>query len=168
MLLAKKGETILKDFFTLDHQLCFAIYEAAGQFNKLYSKALQSFGLTYPQYLVLLALLEKDGLTVKELGEKLNLGTGTLTPMIKRMEANGWVKRKRSTTDERKVFISLQPKAIKEKQAIIEKITNDVQSCNIEYEEYEQLMKQLQNLHKKLASKLTSTEGKNYKKKPLR
>ena len=160
MLLAKKGETILKDFFTLDHQLCFAIYEAAGQFNKLYSKVLQSFGLTYPQYLVLLALLEKDGLTVKELGEKLNLGTGTLTPMIKRMEANGWVSRERSTTDERKVCISLQPKAIKEKQAIIEKIANEVQSCNIEYEEYEQLMRQLQNLHKKLASKLTSTEGK--------
>lgn len=90
----------LQDFLTLDNQLCFAIYEANSQFTKLYSNVLQSFGITYPQYLVLLALWEKDGLTMKDLGERLNLGTGTLTPMIKRMEANGWIKRVRMAQDE--------------------------------------------------------------------
>jgi MarR family transcriptional regulator, organic hydroperoxide resistance regulator len=140
----------MKDLLTLENQLCFAVYEAGSQFNKLYTKALDSFGLTYTQYLVLLALWERDALTVKELGEKLNLGTGTLTPMIKRMEANGWVKRKRSTTDERKVSITLQPKALEEKDAIVQKVASELKLCHIEYEEYEQLMKQLSVLRGKL------------------
>jgi MarR family transcriptional regulator, organic hydroperoxide resistance regulator len=140
----------LNDFLTLENQLCFAVYEAGSQFNKLYSKALDSFGITYPQYLVLLALWEKDGLSVKELGEKLNLGTGTLTPMIKRMEASGWVKRERSTVDERKVCIFVQPKALDEKDDIVHKIATELKLCNIEYEEYEQLMKQLTVLRGKL------------------
>jgi MarR family transcriptional regulator, organic hydroperoxide resistance regulator len=140
----------LDDFLTLENQLCFAVYEAGSQFNKLYSKALESFGITYPQYLVLLALWEENGLSAKELGEKLNLGTGTLTPMIKRMEASGWVKRERSTADERKICISLQPKALEEKEAIVHKIASELKLCNIEYEEYEQLMKQLRVLRGKL------------------
>ena len=140
----------MDDFLTLENQLCFAVYEAGSHFNKLYSKALETFGITYPQYLVLLALWEEDGLSAKELGEKLNLGTGTLTPMIKRMEANGWVKRERSTADERKVCISLQTKALEEKEAIVQKIATELKLCNIEYEEYEQLMKQLKVLRGKL------------------
>jgi MarR family transcriptional regulator, organic hydroperoxide resistance regulator len=140
----------LDDFLTLENQLCFAVYEAGSQFNKLYSKALDSFGITYPQYLVLLALWEKDGLSVKELGEKLNLGTGTLTPMIKRMEANGWLKRERSTVDERKVCNFVQRKALDEKEAIVQKVATELKLCNIEYEEYEQLMKQLTVLRRKL------------------
>ncbi|MCM3665823.1 MarR family transcriptional regulator [Mesobacillus subterraneus] len=140
----------MDDFLTLENQLCFAVYEAGSQFNKLYSKALDSFGITYPQYLVLLALWEKDGLSVKELGEKLNLGTGTLTPMIKRMEASGWVKRERSTVDERKVCIFVQRKALEEKEAIVQKIATELKLCNIEYEEYELLMKQLTVLRGKL------------------
>lgn len=140
----------MNDLLTLENQLCFAVYEAGSQFNKLYTKALDSFGLTYPQYLVLLALWEKDGLSAKELGEKLNLGTGTLTPMIKRMEANSWVRRERSSSDERKVCISLQSKALAEKEAIVQKIAHELKLCNIEYDEYEQLMKQLQVLRGKL------------------
>ncbi|MBY0097347.1 MarR family winged helix-turn-helix transcriptional regulator [Mesobacillus maritimus] len=140
----------MKDSFILENQLCFSVYEVNSQFNKLYTKVLQDFGLTYPQYLTLLVLWEKNGLTVKEIGERLNLGTGTLTPMIKRMEANGWVKKERSSVDERKVSTFLQPKAIKEKQAIIEKIAAEVNSCNIEFQEYAKLMSQLNLLHKKL------------------
>lgn len=149
-IIVYKGMSMLDDFFTLENQLCFSIYEASSQFNKLYAKVLQPFGLTYPQYLALLVLWEKDGLTAKELGNRLNLGTGTLTPMIKRMEANDWVRRERSTVDERKVSIYLQPKALKEKQAIIMKISADVKACNIEFEEYEELMNQLNLLQKKL------------------
>jgi len=140
----------LEDFLKLENQLCFAIYETASEFNKLYTKALHSFGITYPQYLVLLALWEKNGVTVKELGEKLNLGTGTLTPMLKRMESSGWVKKERSTTDERNVFITLEIKAIEEKRAITEQIAHSIQSCNIEINEYEQLMQQLHALQQKL------------------
>ncbi len=142
----------MDDFLTLENQLCFAVYDAGSQFTKLYTKALDDFGLTYPQYLALLALWEKDGLTLKELGERLNLGTGTLTPMIKRMENSGWVKRERSTVDERKVSITLLPKAVEQKEKIVQKIAAELKLCNIEYEEYEQLMKQLSVLRGKLNS----------------
>jgi MarR family transcriptional regulator, organic hydroperoxide resistance regulator len=138
---------------TLKNQLCFAVYETAGEFNKLYSSVLQPFGLTYPQYLVLLALWEQDGVTLKELGEKLNLGTGTLTPMISRMEANNWVRKQRSKEDERKVNIYLQEKALEEKHTITNMVTGVIQSCQIELEEYEQLMQQLNALQKKMRAR---------------
>ncbi|WP_179603027.1 MarR family winged helix-turn-helix transcriptional regulator [Neobacillus driksii] len=140
----------MKDFMTLKNQLCFAVYETAGEFNKLYSSVLQPFGLTYPQYLVLLALWEQDGVTLKELGAKLNLGTGTLTPMVSRMEASDWVKKQRSKEDERKVYIYLQEKAVKERNAITSKVVEAIQSCQIELKEYEQLMQQLNALQKKM------------------
>ena len=134
----------------LKNQLCFAVYETASEFNKLYSSALQPYGITYPQYLVLLALWEKDGITVKEIGEKLSLGTGTLTPMLTRMEANGWLRKERSKADERKVYIHLQKKALEEKQAITKTVGEEIQSCNIELEEYKQLMQRLNQLSDKL------------------
>jgi len=140
----------MENFMSLKNQLCFAVYETASEFNKLYSNALQPYGLTYPQYLVLLALWEKDGVTVKEIGEILSLGTGTLTPMLTRMEANGWIRKERSKADERRVYIYLQKKAQDEKQAIIKTISNKIQSCNIELEEYTQLMERLNQLHRKL------------------
>ncbi|WP_026584136.1 MarR family winged helix-turn-helix transcriptional regulator [Bacillus sp. J33] len=144
----------MKDFFTLDKQLCFAVYETAGEFTKLYTSALQPFGLTYPQYLVLLALWENDGVTAKALGERLNLGTGTLTPMISRMISNGWIRKERSNTDERKVNIFLEEKARQEKQAITQKVSEIIQTCNIELEEYEQLMKQLETLRLKVKKRV--------------
>ncbi|MEH7505582.1 MarR family transcriptional regulator [Neobacillus drentensis] len=140
----------MEDFMLLKNQLCFAVYETASEFNKLYSSALQPYGLTYPQYLVLLALWEQDGVTVKELGGKLNHGTGTLTPMLTRMEANGWLRKERSKSDERRVFIHLQKKAHEEKQAITKTVSEEIKSCNIEFEEYKQLMVRLNQLHSKL------------------
>ena len=140
----------MKDFFTLKNQLCFAIYETASEFTKLYSTVLQPFGLTYPQYLVLLALWEKDAVTVKDLGEKLNLGTGTLTPMIARMEGNGWLRKERSSEDERRVFIFLEKKAYEQKTAITQKVGEKIEACNIEISEYKQLMGHLNKLHHKL------------------
>ncbi|WP_213591077.1 MarR family transcriptional regulator [Paenibacillus sp. FSL W8-0186] len=141
---------MVEDFLTLKKQLCFAVYETASEFNKLYAGVLQPFGLTYPQYLVLLALWERDGITVKELGEKLDLGTGTLTPMLARMEANGWLQKRRSQVDERKVFIHLQPKAFEEKAHITLGISEEIRACQIGREEYEQLLQQLNDLHQKL------------------
>lgn len=145
--------TSLDDFLTLKKQLCFAIYETAGEFNKLYTSILAPFDLTYPQYLVLLALWEHKTLSVKELGEQLHLGTGTLTPMISRMETKGWVKKERSKEDERKVFVHLQDKAYKEKVNITARVAETIESCHIQLEEYEQLMQQLNRLHKKITER---------------
>ncbi|RBP93198.1 MarR family transcriptional regulator [Cytobacillus firmus] len=144
----------MKDFFTLDKQLCFAVYETAGEFTKLYTSALQPFGLTYPQYLVLLALWEKDGVTAKELGERLNLGTGTLTPMISRMISNGWLRKERSKADERKVYIFLEEKARREKEVITQNVGEAIQACSIELEEYEELMELLGKVRFKLKSRV--------------
>jgi len=116
----------------------------------MYTSVLQPFGLTYPQYLVLLALWEKDAITAKELGEKLHLGTGTLTPMVARMEANGWLQKVRSQQDERKVHIHLQPKAIEQKPLITEALIEVIGSCHIDYEEYKQMMVMLKQLNEKL------------------
>ncbi len=91
----------------LDHQLCFALYSASLAMTKVYKPLLSDLGLTYPQYLVLLVLWEQDGLPVSELGERLFLDSGTLTPLLKRMEGAGWVKRQRSTQDERRVHVWL-------------------------------------------------------------
>lgn len=144
----------MKDFLSLEKQLCFAVYETAGEINKLYTSVLQEFGLTYPQYLVLLVLWEQDQITLKDLGIRLHLGTGTLTPMIARMEANGWLRKKRSTEDERKVFIHLEQKAFEQKIPITIKVAKEIQSCQISLEEYQQLMHQLNILHTKLKSRL--------------
>src|SRR3989440_5629512 len=85
----------------LGNQLCFAIYSTAHAFNRFYKPLLDRLGLTYPQYLVMLVLWEEDGLPVKEIGERLFLDSGTLTPLLKRMETAGLGKRTRSTRDER-------------------------------------------------------------------
>lgn len=91
----------------LDHQLCFALYAASNAMTRLYRDKLEPLGLTYPQYLVMLVLWEQDGLSVKSLGEKLHLDSGTLTPMLKRMEQAGLITRTRHAADERQVTIGL-------------------------------------------------------------
>ncbi|ACM31957.1 MarR family winged helix-turn-helix transcriptional regulator [[Acidovorax] ebreus] len=91
----------------LDNQLCFALYSASLAMTKLYKPLLDTLGLTYPQYLVMLALWERDGLTVSELGERLFLDSGTLTPLLKRLESAGLLARLRDVQDERRVRITL-------------------------------------------------------------
>jgi len=140
----------MEDFLTLDKQLCFAIYEASSQFTKLYSKVLEPFDLTYPQYLVLLALWEQDGIGVMALGKKVNLGTGTLTPLLTRMEKGGWIRKERSKDDERKVHVYLERKAIEQKAAITRAVRDAITTCHISMEEYMQLMEHLQRLKEKL------------------
>ena len=94
----------------LDNQLCFAVYSASHAITRLYKPMLDALGITYPQYLVLLVLWERDGVRVGEVGERLMLETSTLTPLLKRLEALGLVTRMRSPSDERQVIISLTPK----------------------------------------------------------
>ena len=91
----------------LDNQLCFALYSASLAMTKLYKPLLDELGLTYPQYLVMLVLWERDGRMVSELGQRLSLDSGTLTPLLKRLEAAGLVSRMRDVSDERRVHVHL-------------------------------------------------------------
>lgn len=140
----------MNDYLSLDQQLCFAVYETSSEFNKLYTKALEPFNLTYPQYLVLLALWEKDGLTQKELGEKVRLGTGTLNPMMTRMIANSWVIKERSTGDSRSVIISLTEQAKNTKRDIALAIKEAIERCGLTSDEYFELMKLLGSVRDKM------------------
>lgn len=96
-----------EDWLLLDRQLCFALYSTSLAMTKLYKPLLGELGLTYPQYLVMLVLWENDKLTVSELGERLALDSGTLTPLLKRLESAGLVGRARDVEDERRVVVSL-------------------------------------------------------------
>ena len=95
------------DLLKLDSMLCFAVYAAGHAFNRFYKPRLDALGLTYPQYLVFLVLWEGDDLTVKALGERLLLDSGTITPLLKRLEARGLVVRRRDHEDERQVRVLL-------------------------------------------------------------
>ena len=93
----------------LESQLCFPFYAVSRLLTKTYQPLLHALDLTYPQYLVFLLLWEHEQLTVKELGEKLLLDSGTLTPLLKRMEQKQWLSRRRDPRDERSVIITLLP-----------------------------------------------------------
>lgn len=97
------------DPLLLDNQLCYALYAAAHRMTKSYRPFLDRLGLTYPQYLVLLVLWEQDGVTVSEIGRRLRLDSGTLTPVLKRLENSGFLRRTRRQSDEREVEIALTP-----------------------------------------------------------
>ena len=103
----------------LDNQLCFALYAASGLVTRAYRPLLEPLGLTYPQYLVMLALWEEAPRTVKALGQALELDSGTLTPLLKRLESAGFVTRTRDAQDERRVQIALTATgdALREKAA---------------------------------------------------
>lgn len=95
---------------SLDEQLCFAVYTASRALTRAYGPLLEPLGVTYPQYLTLLVLWEEDGASVKRLGERLALDSGTLTPLLKRLEQQGLVERRRSAEDERVVHVHLTSK----------------------------------------------------------
>lgn len=102
--------TIPPGMLDLDQQLCFAVYSAAHALNRTYKPLLDPYGLTYPQYIALMTLWEEDGRTVKALGEKLGLDSGTLSPLLKRLEATGYIRRARDKSDERQVLVTLTDK----------------------------------------------------------
>ena len=100
-------EKIYDEMLKLDNQLCFPLYAASRQVVSLYTPYLKELGLTYTQYIVFLVLWETDGIPVGELGRRLYLDNGTLTPLLKKLEASGYVTRSRDTADERVVIVSL-------------------------------------------------------------
>jgi len=105
------------DLMQLDRQLCFALYSSAHALNRAYKPVLKALDLTYPQYLAMIVLWERDRVTVKEIGDRLHLDSGTLTPLLKRLEAMGLVTRTRDAVDERQVRVQLTDKgqAMREK-----------------------------------------------------
>lgn len=104
----------------LDNQLCFALYACSREITKLYKPVLDKLGITYTQYISLLVLWEKDDITVKDMGIKLHLDSGTLTPLLKKLECMELVNRTRDTVDERKVYVKLTKKGIDLKQMAID------------------------------------------------
>jgi MarR family transcriptional regulator, organic hydroperoxide resistance regulator len=129
--MARKPATDLP--LLLGNQLCFAVYSTAHAFNRAYKPLLDRLGLTYPQYLVMLVLWERDGVPVKDIGERLLLDSGTLTPLLKRLEAAGLVKRSRGTEDERQVLIALTSKgqALREKARAVPEAILAASACSI-------------------------------------
>jgi len=136
----------------LDNQLCFALYSTSLAMTKLYKPLLDELGLTYPQYLVMLLLWEKDGPMVSELGERLYLDSGTLTPLLKRLEAAGFIARVRDTQDERRVHITLTAagRKLKAKAQKIPGCVRTASQCSLG--ELVQLKQQLHGLRERLAA----------------
>ena len=145
---AKKPEP--GKLISVDEQLCFSLYSAGLAMDKVYRRVLRPLQLTYPQYLVMQRLWENDGLTVSALGEKLFLDSATLTPLLKRLEAQGLVSRKRAAQDERQVVISLTAsgRALKEKAHDVQSAFFKATQCSAE--ELLDMKKQLEHLRAKL------------------
>jgi DNA-binding MarR family transcriptional regulator len=127
------ARTNTDDLLKLDHQLCFALYSASLAMTKLYKPLLDDLGLTYPQYIAMLALWEEDGMTVSALGERLHLDSGTLTPLLKRLEAADLLVRLRDVEDERRVRIRLTPtgRKLRTRAARIPACVLDATQCSI-------------------------------------
>lgn len=97
----------MSDALKLENQLCFPLYVCAKEVVRRYTPLLEPLGLTYTQYIAMMVIWERKSVTVKELGELLHLDSGTLTPMLKKMENAAWIRRERSKSDERKVIVSI-------------------------------------------------------------
>ncbi|WP_292589805.1 MULTISPECIES: MarR family winged helix-turn-helix transcriptional regulator [unclassified Mesotoga] len=151
--MTKKEEVAIPredELLRLDNQLCFALYSSSRGITRLYRPVLSKLGLTYPQYLVMLVLWEREPLTVKDLGEKLFLDSGTLTPLLKRMERQSLLTRERSQGDERQVLISLTEKGKGLKDKAIDIPMKIAEQVNISQREYISLMSSLKKLLKKI------------------
>ncbi|PVZ09221.1 MULTISPECIES: MarR family winged helix-turn-helix transcriptional regulator [unclassified Pseudomonas] len=142
------------DPLLLDNQLCFALYSTSLMMTKVYKPLLQAMGLTYPQYLTMLVLWERDGLTVGEISNRLLTDPGSLTPLLKRLESEGLLSRTRSKEDERVVLVNLteagrqlKAKAQSVPGCIVEATGSDV-------EDLQQMQEQLLGLRKQLQAKM--------------
>lgn len=136
---------------TLDAQVCFALYSTGLALNKVYRRLLGPLGLTYPQYLAMLVLWERDQVTVSEIGERLFLDSATLTPLLKRLQTAGWITRTRAADDERQVIIALtaEGRALKAKARAVPADLLCAAECSLD--EMESLQQQLESLRGSLA-----------------
>jgi len=137
---------------TLQDQLCYAVYSAALAINRAYKPALDDLGLTYPQYLAMLVLWERDRLAVKEIADRLMLESSTLTPLLKRLEAAGLVVRRRSAEDERQVLVELTDagRALQERAACVP--TTMLAASGLKVEDLRRLNREIRALRDSLAA----------------
>ena len=145
-----RSETITVDMQQLDHQLCFAVYSTSLVMTRLYKAPLEKLKLTYPQYIVMLALWEQDDIMVSTLGERLSLDSGTLTPLLKRLEASDFVARARDVTDERRVRVTLTAtgRKLKARAATVPGCLMAATQCSVS--ELVALTQQLQSLRDRI------------------
>jgi MarR family transcriptional regulator, organic hydroperoxide resistance regulator len=134
----------------LDRQLCFALYSSSLAMTRIYKPLLAPLGLTYPQYLVMLVLWEADGVSVKQLGQRLSLDSGTLTPLLKRLEALGHIERRRAADDERRVDIFLTPPGRKLRELALDIPSHLACASACELKEVIALTQRLQRLRQQL------------------
>ena len=142
----------------LDNQMCFALYSASLTMTKIYHPMLKKLKVTYPQYLVLLVLWEQDERTVSELGAKLFLDSGTLTPLLKRLETVNYVHRARDASDERRVIVSLTPtgRALRQRALTLHHQVACATQCSVS--ERASLTRQLGRLRGALKESLTKRD----------
>ncbi|CVY64603.1 MarR family transcriptional regulator [Staphylococcus epidermidis] len=136
----------------LANQLCFSAYNVSRLFAQFYEKKLKQFGITYSQYLVLLTLWEENPQTLNSIGRHLDLSSNTLTPLLKRLEQSGWVKRERQQSDKRQLIITLTDNGQQQQEAVFEAIssclpqefdTTEYNETKYVFEELEQTLKHL-------------------------
>lgn len=141
------------DNLRLDNQLCFALYSATNAITRVYRQLLDQHDLTYPQYLVLLVLWEKDGIAVRDLMKRLKLDSGTLSPILKRLERAGLVNKQRNDIDERIVRISLTEKSRQLQPSIAEIQKQVACQTGLENKDFFALLSQLNTLADTLSQK---------------
>ena len=148
----QKPQPAVNPALLLDNQLCFALYSTSLAMTKIYKPLLAPLGLTYPQYLAMLALWERDGVMVSELGDRLYLDSGTLTPLLKRLEASGLIARLRDVADERRVHVTLTAagRRLKAKAAAVPDCVASAAGCPLS--DLASLTQQVQALRVKLAA----------------
>jgi DNA-binding MarR family transcriptional regulator len=132
--------------------LCFAVYSASHAFNRVYQPLLKDVGLTYPQFIAMVLLWEQDGQTVGELGEKLFLQSNTLTPMLKRLETLGYIRRNRDPTDERQVRIDLTEAGRKLQLRAADIVRSVRKATGLQDKQLKELIKNVDGLRKALES----------------
>lgn len=124
----RKNEEISYDALKLDNQLCFPLYACAKEIVRSYKPLLDPLDLTYTQYIAMMVMWEQNSLTVKELGDRLYLDSGTLTPVLKKLEAKGYITRERSKDDERNLIVTLTDKGRELKKEAV-KVPYELGSC---------------------------------------
>ena len=148
----KRGGDVKQEQMRLANQLCFSAYNVSRLFAQFYEKKLKQFGITYSQYLVLMTLWEENPQTLNSIGRHLDLSSNTLTPLLKRLEQSGWVKRERQQSDKRQLIITLTDNGQQQQEAVFEAIssclpqefdTTEYDETKYVFEELEQTLKHL-------------------------
>ena len=151
----KRGEYVKQEQMRLANQLCFSAYNVSRLFAQFYEKKLKQFGITYSQYLVLLTLWEENPQTLNSIGRHLDLSSNTLTPLLKRLEQSGWVKRERQQSDKRQLIITLTDNGQQQQEAVFEAISSCLpqEFDTTEYDEMKYVFEELEQTLKHLIEK---------------